>query len=127
MKKLAVCGATGTQGGSLIEVMKDLNDWELHAFSRHTNSDGATSLKNKGANVYQADLLDLESLIEVFNGADCVFGVTQPWNKSYTKCDTNLTTQLMRLMISVICLLRSINYSPRQGEFYATDKREYFR
>jgi uncharacterized protein YbjT (DUF2867 family) len=88
MKRLVVCGATGKQGGSLVEAMKDLGGWELCAFSRDINSDGAKNLKSRGIEVARADLEDLDSLIQVFKGADCVFGVTQPWNKAYTKCDT---------------------------------------
>jgi uncharacterized protein YbjT (DUF2867 family) len=89
MKRLVVCGATGRQGGSVIEAMKGLEGWQLHAFSRDTNSDGARDLKSKEIEVDRADLEDLDSLIRVFKGADCVFGVTQPWNKAYTKCDTH--------------------------------------
>ena len=88
MKRLVVCGATGKQGGSVIEAMKGLEGWQIRAFSRDTNSDGAKNLKSKGIEVDRADLEDVDSLIRVFKGADGVFGVTQPWNKAYTKCDT---------------------------------------
>jgi uncharacterized protein YbjT (DUF2867 family) len=88
MKKLVVCGSTGTQGGSLIEVMKDMKDWELSGFSRNINNDKVQSFKLKGVTMSKADFEDLDSLIKVFQGADCVFGITQPWNRSYTKCDT---------------------------------------
>lgn len=88
MKRLVVCGATCKQGGSLLEAMKDLEEWELGGFSRDIDSDGAKILKSKRIEVNRADLEDLDSLIEVFKGADCIFGVTQPWNKAYTKCDT---------------------------------------
>ena len=89
MKRLVVCGATGKQGGSLVEAMRDLEGWELCGFSRDVDSNRAKNLKSKGIEVHRADLEDLDSLIEVFRGADCVFGVTQPWNKAYTKCDTH--------------------------------------
>lgn len=88
MRKLVVCGATGTQGGNVIEAMRDQDEWELHAFSRDPNSAKVKKLQNDGVKVSQADLLDLDSLIKIFDSTDCVFGVTQPWNKAYTKCDT---------------------------------------
>jgi len=87
MKTLVVCGATGSQGGSVIQVMKDLPEWKIKAFSRNPDSDESKRLSGQGISVSRADLLDLASLINAFNGADCVFGITQPWNQSYTKCD----------------------------------------
>jgi uncharacterized protein YbjT (DUF2867 family) len=89
MKKLVVCGATGTQGGSVIEVMKDSKGWELYGFSRDSNSEGAQNLQSAGVHLSWAHLESYHSLIKVFRDADGVFGMTQPWNIKYTKCDTN--------------------------------------
>lgn len=89
MKKLVVCGATGTQGGSVIDMMKDSEGWELCGFTRNSNGDKAQNLESAGFHMRWADLESYYSLIKVFRDADCVFGMTQPWNHKYTKCDTN--------------------------------------
>ena len=89
MKKLAVCGATGTQGGSVIEVMKDSAGWELYGFSRDSSGDKAQNLQSAGVNMSVADLENFDSLVNVFRKADCVFGMTQPWIQKYTKCNTD--------------------------------------
>ena len=89
MKKLVVCGSTGTQGGSLIEVMKDLEGWEIFGFTRDMKSEQAKALISQGITMGEADLEDYGSLVKVIEGADCVFGITQPWNKSYTKVNTD--------------------------------------
>jgi len=89
MKKLVVCGSTGTQGGSLIEVMKDIEGWDIFGFTRDMKSEQAKALISQGTTMGEADLEDNSSLVKVIEGADCVFGITQPWNKSYTKVNTD--------------------------------------
>jgi uncharacterized protein YbjT (DUF2867 family) len=81
MKKMVVCGATGTQGGSVIEVMKDLEGWELYGFSRDPSSDKALKIQSAGVNMSVADLESYNSLLNAFRDADCVFGMTQPWKR----------------------------------------------
>ncbi len=88
MKKLVVCGSTGTQGGSVIEVMKDVPDWKIVGFSRDVKNERAKELEDSGVEMHEGDLEDLNSLLKLFDGAQGVFGLTQPWNKSYTKADT---------------------------------------
>jgi len=88
VKKLVVCGSTGTQGGSLIEVMKNLEGWKLFGFTRDMKSEQAKTLMSQGITMGEGDFEDYNSLLKLFAGADCVFGVTQPWNKSYKKVNT---------------------------------------
>ncbi len=90
MKKLVICGATGTQGGAVFDVMKNAENWELIGFSRSPDKTTVENFKSQGLTLLQGDLASLDSLIKVFEGADYVFGITQPWNKTYTKVDTDL-------------------------------------
>lgn len=66
-KIIAVIGATGAQGGGLVNAI--LNDPEggfiPRAITRNVNSDKAMSLSKKGVEVVQADLDDVESLKKV--------------------------------------------------------------
>ncbi|MBU2510671.1 NmrA/HSCARG family protein [bacterium] len=88
MKILIVCGSTGTQGGAVFDAMENLKDWQLIGLSRNIEQPAAKRLTLKGITMREGDLEDLESLIRAFKDAHSVFGVTQPWNQSYTKCDT---------------------------------------
>ena len=80
-KILAVFGATGQQGGSVVDYV--LNDPELsqkykiRAISRDVNSDKAKQLKEK-VEVVQADVLDRASLETALTGAHTVFAMTTP-------------------------------------------------
>jgi len=82
-KVLAVFGATGQQGGSVIDFV--LNDAELsaqyslRAITRDVNSAKATALKHKGVEeVVQGDAEDASLLASALAGAHTVFIMTYP-------------------------------------------------
>ena len=80
-KILAVIGATGQQGGSVINYV--LNDPELsqkykiRAITRDVNSETAKQLKEK-IEVVQGDVLNRASLETALTGAHTVFAMTTP-------------------------------------------------
>jgi uncharacterized protein YbjT (DUF2867 family) len=80
-KIIAVVGATGAQGGSLVDAI--LNDREsnfkVRAITRNANSEKSMELKQKGAEVVEADLDDQQSLVRAFKGAYGAFCVTFFW------------------------------------------------
>jgi uncharacterized protein YbjT (DUF2867 family) len=80
-KVIAVVGATGAQGGGLVQAI--LNDAEgsylARALTRNEGSDKAQALAQQGAEVVQADLDDVESLKQAFAGADAAYCVTNFW------------------------------------------------
>lgn len=86
-KKIVVCGATGSQGGAVVNSLLKRGNYELIAFSRQPSGQKAQGLRHQGVQVYQGDLLDGEFLRHIFAGVDGVFGVTQPWSLDYKHCD----------------------------------------
>lgn len=88
-KKIVVCGATGNQGSSVVSYLLNEEIWEVFALTRNPLSESAKQLQRAGAKVVFADLEDLDSVNDAFEGADGVFGVTQPWSQDYKKCDIN--------------------------------------
>lgn len=74
-------GATGAQGGGLARAI--LNDPEseftVRAITRDVQSDKARALAEQGAEVVAADLEDLESVKQAFDGAYGAFCVTFYW------------------------------------------------
>ncbi|KAI4154999.1 MAG: hypothetical protein LQ340_001288 [Diploschistes diacapsis] len=80
-KFLAVFGATGKQGGSIVNYV--LNDPELsqkykiRAITRDVNSEKAKQLKEK-VEVVQGDTLNRASLEIALNGAHAVFAMSMP-------------------------------------------------
>ncbi|MGH7224024.1 MAG: NmrA family NAD(P)-binding protein, partial [Gemmataceae bacterium] len=81
-KIIAVMGATGSQGGGLIQaILGDPNGgFQARALTRDVNSDKAKALKQQGVEVVAADLDDEESIRRAFAGAYGAYCVTFFWN-----------------------------------------------
>ena len=79
-KLLTVFGATGQQGGSVVDYV--INDPELskqykvRGITRDLTKPAAQALRQKGVEVVKADADDKDSLKQAMEGAHTVFGVT---------------------------------------------------
>jgi uncharacterized protein YbjT (DUF2867 family) len=80
-KIIAVTGATGAQGGGLVNaILKDSSgEFIPRAITRNANSEKAKALSSKGVEVVEADLDDVESLKKAFKGTYGAFCVTNYW------------------------------------------------
>jgi len=80
-KIIAVVGATGAQGGGLVQaILKDpQRRFRARALTRDPKSDKARALAEQGADVVRADLDEAESLRKAFAGAWGAFCVTNFW------------------------------------------------
>jgi uncharacterized protein YbjT (DUF2867 family) len=81
-KVIAVIGATGSQGGALSNsILSDRSKgkFRCRAITRDPTKKNALALKSAGAEVVRADLDDVRSLVEAFDGAYGVFAVTNFW------------------------------------------------
>ncbi len=80
-KVIAVVGATGAQGGSLVRaILADKSgNFKARAITRDVNSDKAKALAALGAEVVSADVDDPQSLVKAFEGAYGAFCVTFFW------------------------------------------------
>ncbi|KAJ2849897.1 hypothetical protein GGI22_005457, partial [Coemansia erecta] len=76
---VAIIGATGFQGGSVLRSLHAAGKYKLVAVTRNTSSASATEIKSKYPDVelVAANVDDIASLKEAFKGADFVFGMTQ--------------------------------------------------
>jgi uncharacterized protein YbjT (DUF2867 family) len=77
-RTVVVCGATGRQGGAVLDSLLQSEDWNVVALTRDPNGKGAQALRERGLQVRHADLGDRASLAEAFVGAYGVYGVTTP-------------------------------------------------
>ncbi|KAK5125422.1 hypothetical protein LTR85_000531 [Meristemomyces frigidus] len=78
-KIVVVVGVTGNQGGSVARRFLQDPQYHVRGLTRHPTSDMARELADKGVEVVQADLDDVESLKEAFAGANLIFTVTNYW------------------------------------------------
>jgi uncharacterized protein YbjT (DUF2867 family) len=81
-KLIAVVGATGAQGGGLVDaVLEDRSgEYAVRALTRDPGSDKARALTSRGAEVVAADVDDPPSLQKAFRGAHGAFCVTFFWD-----------------------------------------------
>ena len=82
-KTLVVFGATGLQGGSVINAILDdpatTKTYKLRAITRDASKPKAKALSARGVEVVVGDLDKKESLIKAVEGAYAVFAVTDFW------------------------------------------------
>lgn len=78
MPTFLVVGATGQQGGAVVQVLlgSERNDLIIRAVSRNPLSASATGLRNRGVEVVKGDLADAISLEAALRGCDAAYLVT---------------------------------------------------
>ena len=72
VKIIAVTGATGSQGGGVVNVMKKTPGWKVRAVTRNPESDAAKKLAADGVEVVAADWNDEASLAKAFEVSLCL-------------------------------------------------------
>ncbi|KKO97441.1 hypothetical protein THAR02_10459 [Trichoderma harzianum] len=79
---LAVFGATGQQGGSVVKFVRDdlelSSKYKIRAITRHVDSDKAKALKSH-VEVVRADFADLASVGKALEGVNAVFLMNAPY------------------------------------------------
>lgn len=73
---IVVVGATGIQGGSVVNALLKDPSFGVRGISRNPESDAAKAFKKQGAEIVAADLNDESSLVNAFKGAYAIFAVT---------------------------------------------------
>lgn len=63
---IAVIGATGTQGGSVVQSLLKGKSWKIRGITRDISKDAAKALTAQGVEVVSANIDDEESLIKAF-------------------------------------------------------------
>ncbi|KAG2176079.1 hypothetical protein INT44_000558 [Umbelopsis vinacea] len=78
-KLIVVFGGTGRQGGSVINTFLKDPTWKIRTITRNVSKSQSIALQEKGVEVVQGDLNDVDSLMTAVQGANVVFGVTDFW------------------------------------------------
>lgn len=77
---IAVLGATGNQGGSVVNTFIQDPEWRIRAITRNPASDRAQNLASRGVEVVSANLDDPSSLESAFKDARAIFVVSNFWD-----------------------------------------------
>ena len=77
-RTIVICGATGQQGGAVLDALLRGGESHLVALSRDPDAQRANAIRQRGVEVRQADLRERDALSGAFTGAYGVYGVTTP-------------------------------------------------
>lgn len=83
-KLIVVIGATGSQGGAVTRHLLK-KGFKIRAFVRDGSKPAAAELKNKGVEIYEGNLEDINALNKAYKGAYGVFSVQNFWIHGYDK------------------------------------------
>ncbi|KAL8709763.1 MAG: hypothetical protein Q9220_005549 [cf. Caloplaca sp. 1 TL-2023] len=90
-KIFVVFGATGNQGGSVINsVLSDsaaANEFRIRGITRDPSKPNAQALTARGVECVTGDINDKESLKKALTGAHSVYAVTNYWEKMDDKLE----------------------------------------
>jgi len=75
---VSVFGATGFQGGSIVDALLKDGTFVPRAISRDPESEASKQLKARGVEVVKGDPLDKAGLVSALRGSEAVFAVTVP-------------------------------------------------
>ncbi len=102
-KILAVTGATGAQGGGLVQaIFADRGgDFVARAITRKPDGEKARELAKLGVEVVAADLDDTASLVKAFAGAHGAFCLTNFWEHFSGEKETNQGHSLAKAAMEV--------------------------
>lgn len=78
-KLIVIIGATGNQGGSVAARFLQDPNYSVRGLTRNPASPTAQKLAAQGAEIVQAELDDVSTLIPAFAGANLIFSVTNYW------------------------------------------------
>lgn len=78
-KLIVVFGATGKQGGSVINALRSSSAFKLRGVTRDPSKGNAQALSKQGVEMVAGDLNDAASLEAAVKGAYGVFAVTDYW------------------------------------------------
>ena len=79
---VAVVGATGQQGGSVVDHLLASGRYRIRGISRDPSSAASVALIRRGVEMVAAQADSVKELTAAFQGAQVVFGVTNFWDPS---------------------------------------------
>lgn len=77
-KPILVTGATGKQGGAVVEHLLR-HGAQVRALTRNPASQKAIMLASRGVEIVKGDLDNSESIVDALRGVEAVFAVQEPW------------------------------------------------
>jgi uncharacterized protein YbjT (DUF2867 family) len=83
-KLVLVTGATGKQGGAVVEALLTRGH-QVRALTRNSASPAASRLRQQGVEIVVGDFTDHDSLVRAARGADAVYAMSTPYEQGAEK------------------------------------------
>src|SRR5258708_23149331 len=83
-KLVVVTGATGKQGGAVVEALLTRGH-QVRALTRNPASSAANRLHQQGVEIAVGDFTDHDSLVRAARGADAVYAMSTPYEQGAEK------------------------------------------
>src|SRR5258708_4268575 len=83
-KLVLVSGATGKQGGAVVEALLTRGH-QVRALTRNSDSPAANRLRERGVEIAVGDFTDHDSLVRAARGADTVYAMSTPYEQGAEK------------------------------------------
>jgi len=80
-KVISIIGATGLQGGAIVESLLASGEFKVRAITRDVKSANAEALTKKGAEVVAGNILEPATIKKAIAGSYGLFAVTNYWDK----------------------------------------------
>lgn len=101
-KLVVVMGATGAQGGSLVQALLKDGSYAVRAVSRDPTSEASKKLAAQGVEVVKAHANNKDELVDAFKGAYAVFAVTNFWDKEILMNDHSLEEKQGKIIVDAV-------------------------
>lgn len=86
MRTVLVTGATGNQGGAVVDhLLSSSHEFDVLGLTRDASGEAAETLEERGVEMVEGDLDDPDSLRAHVAAADAVFAVTNFWTQGYER------------------------------------------
>jgi uncharacterized protein YbjT (DUF2867 family) len=79
-KLVLVTGATGSQGGSVVQALLEQGH-QVRGMTRNADTSAAEKLQQRGVEVVAGDFIDHDSLVRAASGVDTIFTMTTPFEQ----------------------------------------------
>src|SRR5258705_1376837 len=83
-KLVLVTGATGNQGGAVVEALLTRGH-QVRALTRNSASSAANRLRQQGVEIAVGNFTDHDSLVRAARGADAVYAMSTPYEQGAEK------------------------------------------
>ena len=81
-KLVLVTGATGKQGGAVVEALLTRGH-QVRALTRNSASSAANRLREQGVEIAVGDFTDHDSLVRAARGVDAVYAMRTPYERGF--------------------------------------------